>query len=1120
MTTREVKKTTIYVDGSKTIVSLNTTVQAAAPTLTSNGTTISSVQLSWTPNSNGDAVVEKYNLYQADVLLLELTATTLTHTVTGLTSNTAFFFKIQKVTSLNTTVATVLASTLGVQPTAPTITTSNLTAVSVDLTWTAGDNGDAQAQKFIVYSNGANIGEVSIDTLIFTVVDLTPETSYTFKVRKTTTLGNAESGDVSVQTLEPPAVPEYQLSDTASVHSIVYPGWDAIMWADGTAKGIRSDLGNQAVGTDIVLKTPHALENMTGTVRQVISLANYVISLDTDNKLYVMAIYSTGSSKAYTFMVDGSATTQPTNWMGNAESNPPIPRIFYEAAQLQTLLTPLYGSMAIRAIHDASNDIFLIEYEDMSIHLVHVNNHTNTSSEQRYYSPTVAQTVTGLVGDWELSNVVRGGSSALVFMKRKFAVAPYKAFQTDTTQYGKDDVSDGNNVRVFTLHFYSYVSLFGGFASDLYSDLYSGVLSSSSLTMSYVRSNAGSGSRLSYDGRESLLQYWCTYHLKRILEEGFLPTKTIDLNHSVLVLFEKENGDKEWHLFNNTPNEISGTYDERHKRSAQYLLATSLDGYSGAQTYSTILFMGTREAMLASPAFVRLQSVMTAFENAGQGLDDLVFVNSLFYSRYSGRTLNSTQLQAYVKSINKTFTLGNPPISTQDVVVTVKSKATGGYLHPYNFTLEDESGGSIPYTITDNMGTFIDFNDHPNAKNAVTQNGYTINYYKTIPNDQYAIGDTFTLSYDVTKTVRKVHIGNYIDSRSVDVQIQVGGQTVLVAATTSTSDGGSSHGAAIQEATFDSLGSAPLPNYLVEVTDTVLSADSYNYIDMKNSPAQTSWGPATRLHNWLFANDQFATVPLKAMYLTQWGFIAVTDVSTAPRAPTVSVGAVTVDSVVINWLAEGNGEAVVQKYVVLLDGAVVGEVSENVLTHTAEGLESNTSYEVIVRKVTDMGNVDSPAVIVETLAAVGGDVIIKMLSLKGSSNLNLRAIRLVDTTTGDELPYTIEAIGFSAALAGALTPNGDLSRLYTTANDTGIYWPSNSNYYNIGSYFRLTPTTPSDIYRVKQVDVFMYKGNRSENIEVTVNNVPNPIPKTAVRKTYSENSSYWDSRNTQTLIFP
>ena len=222
----------------------------------------------------------------------------------------------------------------------------------------------------------------------------------------------------------------------------------------------------------------------------------------------------------------------------------------------------------------------------------------------------------------------------------------------------------------------------------------------------------------------------------------------------------------------------------------------------------------------------------------------------------------------------------NDWVPIQYVVVTVMTKATGGWLHPYKFTLEDGIGAEIDilYTITDNMGTFNDFNTQTSAMHNVTSNGYVINYYKVIHNAQYEIGDSFTLSYDVTKTVRKVHIGNYIDSRSVDVQIQVGGQTVLVAATTSTSDGGSSHGAAIQEATFDSLGSAPLPNYLVEVTDTVLSADSYNYIDMKNSPAQTSWGPATRLHNWLFANDQFATVPLKAMYLTLWGFIAVTDV--------------------------------------------------------------------------------------------------------------------------------------------------------------------------------------------------------------------------------------------------
>ena len=70
--------------------------------------------------------------------------------------------------------------------------------------------------------------------------------------------------------------------------------------------------------------------------------------------------------------------------------------------------------------------------------------------------------------------------------------------------------------------------------------------------------------------------------------------------------------------------------------------------------------------------------------------------------------------------------------------------------------------------------------------------------------DHYDIGDIFTLSYDATKTVRKVRIGNYTDSRSVDVDIQVGGKTVFVAATTSNilPNGEEKRGASIQEAIF------------------------------------------------------------------------------------------------------------------------------------------------------------------------------------------------------------------------------------------------------------------------------------------------------------------------------
>jgi len=245
--------------------------------------------------------------------------------------------------------------------------------------------------------------------------------------------------------------------------------------------------------------------------------------------------------------------------------------------------------------------------------------------------------------------------------------------------------------------------------------------------------------------------------------------------------------------------------------------------------------------------------------------------------------------------------------------------------------------------------------------------------------------------------------------------------------------------------------------------------------------------------------------------------------------PTLSVASKTPTSITLDWLSNSNGDTDLSGYELEYKKASETTFTSVTVVSTSKtliGLESNTAYDFRVTKITDLNSpvssvvTDSTETSAPTLPDIGGDVIIKMLSLKGNSYLNLRAIRLVDTTTGDELPYTIEAIGFSTGLARRGTPNGSLTRLYTYADNTGIYWPSNSNYYNIGSYFRLIPIIPSDIYRVTQVDVFIYKGNRSENIEVTVNNVLNPIPKTAVRKTYSNKTSYWDSRNTQTLIFP
>jgi hypothetical protein len=545
-----------------------------------------------------------------------------------------------------------------------------------------------------------------------------------------------------------PVVRDFLLSDSAEIHSIANPGWEKLVWPDGSYKTARN--GNFPAGTEIVLKTPHTLGNVTppGYMHQVIALDNYTIGLDTENKLYVQGSGMTQSLLIYNFMVDGTATTFPDNWRGGGAQNLPV--YFYEAVHLQSLLTPLYGTTAIRAIHSicVKKDVFLIEYDDNSIHLVAVSDSPGGIS-QPYYSPTHTQTVTGLGGDWELSKVIPGLYTAFVFMKRTGATAPYMAFETETTQYGKDDSDIAHNVRVFTfgqrsihgLTNYNGSVIIAGkeITGDLYSDRSSGVLYSSTATNAFVVSKYLSGSQISYDGTAGVLQYWLTYHLKYILEEGFLPTRTVQLGDSVLVLFETEDGVKEWHIINNNPWGIAwgnNVYGPRRRRSAQYLLnSNTMDGTNGDRGYSTLLFIGTRVNMKLSTGFVRLQSVMTAFEGLaedGKGFDDLVFVNK---TAPSANGLNSTQLQAYVKSMNKAFTLGR----------------------------------------------------------GLSPSGDGVN--------------------------------------------------------------------------------------LVEVTDTFLNLDPQKYIDGKDGPTYGTYGgAAARSHNWLFANNQFAAVPLKAMCLRTWGIVVVRDV--------------------------------------------------------------------------------------------------------------------------------------------------------------------------------------------------------------------------------------------------
>jgi hypothetical protein len=138
--------TTVYADGSRKIVSVNSTVQSKAPTLLFDSATTSSIVLTVIPNGNGDALVTNFKLYQDDVLLEEFLEP-LTRTVSGLTSNTTHTFYVQKVTTLNTTSSpSIDASTLPVQPSAPVVSAGAVTHDSAVVNWTAEANGDAVVQ--------------------------------------------------------------------------------------------------------------------------------------------------------------------------------------------------------------------------------------------------------------------------------------------------------------------------------------------------------------------------------------------------------------------------------------------------------------------------------------------------------------------------------------------------------------------------------------------------------------------------------------------------------------------------------------------------------------------------------------------------------------------------------------------------------------------------------------------------------------------------------------------------------------------------------------------------------------------------------------------------------------
>ena len=191
-----------------------------APTgLTATAVSSSKIELSWTaPANNGGYPVTGYKIeYKKGIgtylsLVSNTVNTTTTYSHTGLTTGTAYTYKISAINSIGTSTASAEASatpTTTLQPAAATapgstsLTATPVSATQVNLSWTAPSNGGSAITG---YKIEVKKGTGSYETLVantaststtYSHTGLTTGTVYYYRVSAINAIGTGTSGDAS-----------------------------------------------------------------------------------------------------------------------------------------------------------------------------------------------------------------------------------------------------------------------------------------------------------------------------------------------------------------------------------------------------------------------------------------------------------------------------------------------------------------------------------------------------------------------------------------------------------------------------------------------------------------------------------------------------------------------------------------------------------------------------------------------------------------------------------------------------------------------------------------------------------------------------------------------------------
>ena len=171
-----------------------------APTLTSTGTTATSVSLSWS-GSTDNVGVAGYYVFRGSTQIANVTGTS--YKDTGLAPATRYSYSVKafdaagNISPASNTVSVTTSAASG--PPAPTLSAANIASTSVGLSWNAVTDS-AGVADYSVYEGSTQIAKVSGTT--YTVSGLTPATTYAFSVYAVDASGlvSAQSDIVSVTT--------------------------------------------------------------------------------------------------------------------------------------------------------------------------------------------------------------------------------------------------------------------------------------------------------------------------------------------------------------------------------------------------------------------------------------------------------------------------------------------------------------------------------------------------------------------------------------------------------------------------------------------------------------------------------------------------------------------------------------------------------------------------------------------------------------------------------------------------------------------------------------------------------------------------------------------------------